>query len=162
MVTMVAIVRLTAASNIAGLLMARGVARTGEVAVRRALGAGIGRLSRQLLTESVVLATAGGAFGLFVAYTMVGLFRAYTPSRFAVEASVDWRVLLFAVAVCIGAGVLVGLAPALQAARVNVLDALSNCVAGTRRVRARLRHAIVIPQVALTMVLLLVAAVHTR
>jgi putative ABC transport system permease protein len=162
MVTMVALVLLIAASNIAGLLMARGVARTGEVAVRRALGAGVGRLTRQLLTESVVLATAGGAFGLFVAFTMVGLFRAYTPSRFAVDASVDWRVLLFAVAVCIGAGVLVGLAPALQAARVNVLEALSNGVAGTRRVRARLRHWIVIPQVALTMVLLLVAAVHTR
>jgi len=162
MVTMVALVLLIAASNIAGLLMARGVARTGEVAVRRALGAGIGRLSRQLLTESVVLATVGGALGLFVAYTMVGLFRAYTPSRFAVEPSVNWRVLLFAIAVCIGAGVLVGLAPALQAARVNVLEALSNGVAGTRRVRARLRHWIVIPQVALTMVLLLVAAVHTR
>ncbi len=162
MVTMVALVLLIAASNIAGLLMARGVARTGEVAVRRALGAGIGRLSRQLLTESVALATTGGAFGLFVAYTMVGLFRAYTPSRFAVDAAVDWRVLLFAVAVCMAAGVVVGLAPALQAARVNVLEALSNGVAGTRRVRTRLRHWIVIPQVALTMVLLLVAAVHTR
>lgn len=162
MVTVVALVLLIAASNIAGLLLARGVARTGEVAVRRALGAGIGRLTRQLLTESVVLATAGGALGLFIAYTLVGLFRAYTPSRFAVDAAVDWRVLVFAVAVCLGAGVLVGLAPALQAARVNVLEALSNGVAGARRVRAQLRHWIVIPQVALTMLLLLVAAVHAR
>lgn len=162
MVAVVALVLLIAAANIAGLLMARGVARTGEVAVRRALGAGVARLSRQLMTESVVLAMAGGALGMFVAYTMVGLFRAYTPSRFAVDVSLDWRVLLFAVAVCIGAGILVGLAPALQAARVNVLEALSNGVAGTRRVRARLRHWIVIPQIALTMVLLLVAAVHAR
>ncbi len=162
MVTVVALVLLIAAANIAGLLMARGVARTGEVAVRRALGAGGGRLTRQLLTESVVLAAAGGVLGLFVAYTLVGVFRAFTPSRFAVDAAVDWRVLLFAVAVCLGAGVLVGLAPALQAARVNVLEALSNGVAGARRVRARLRHWIVIPQVALTMVLLLVAAVHAR
>lgn len=162
MVAVVALVLLIAAANIAGLLMARGVARTGEVAVRRALGAGVARLSRQLMTESVVLAMAGGALGLFVAYTLVGVFRAYTPSRFAVDVSLDWRVLLFAVVVCIGAGVLVGLAPALQAARVNVLEALSNGVAGTRRVRARLRHWIVIPQIALAMVLLLVASVHAR
>lgn len=162
MVAVVALVLLIAAANIAGLLMARGVARTGEVAVRRALGAGVARLSRQLMTESVVLAMAGGALGLFVAYTLVGLFSAYTPSRFAIGVSVDWRVLLFAVAVCIGAGILVGLAPALQAARVNVLEALSNGVAGTRRVRTRMRHWIVIPQIALTMVLLLVAAVHAR
>lgn len=162
MVAVVALVLLIAAANIAGLLMARGVARTGEVAVRRALGAGVARLSRQLMTESVVLAMAGGAIGLFVAYTLVGLFRAYTPSRFAVAVGLDWRVLLFAVAICIGAGIVVGLAPALQAARVNVLEALSNGVAGTRRVRSRLRHWIVIPQIALTMVLLLVAAVHAR
>jgi putative ABC transport system permease protein len=162
MVTVVALVLLIAASNIAGLLLARGVARTGEVAVRRALGAGVGRLSRQLLAESVLLATAGGALGLFVAYTLVGLFRAYTPARFAVEITLDWRVLIFALCVCVGAGVLVGLAPALQAARVNVLEALGNGIGATRRVRARLRHWIVIPQIALTMVLLLVAAVHTR
>jgi putative ABC transport system permease protein len=162
MVAVVALVLLIAAANIAGLLMARGVARTGEVAVRRALGAGVARLSRQLMTEGVTLALAGGALGLFVAHTLIGLFRAYTPSRFTVDVSLDWRVLLFAVVVCIGAGVLVGLAPALQAARVNVLEALSNGVVGTRRVRARLRHWIVIPQVALTMLMLLVAGVHAR
>jgi predicted permease len=137
MVAVVALVLLIATANIAGLLMARGVARTGEVAVRRALGAGVARLSRQLMTESVVLAMAGGAVGLFVAYTLVGLFRAYTPSRFAVDVNLDWRVLVFAVAACIGAGVLVGLAPALQAARVNVLEALSNGVVGTRPPRRR-------------------------
>lgn len=162
MVAVVALVLLIAAANIAGLLMARGVARTGEVAVRRALGAGVTRLSRQLLTESVVLALAGGVLGSAVAYTLVGLFRAYTPSRFAVDVGVDWRVLSFALLVCLGAGLLVGLAPAIQAAKVNVLEALGQGVAGAKRARARMRHWVVIPQVALAMVLLLVAAVHAR
>jgi putative ABC transport system permease protein len=81
-----------------------------------------------------------------------------------VDVSVDWRVLLFAVAVavCVGAGIVVGLAPALQAARVNVLEALGSGIVGARVVRTRLRHWIVIPQVALSLVLLLVAAVHVR
>ena len=162
MVAVVGLVLLIAAANIAGLLLARGVTRTGEVAVRRALGAGGARVTRQLLTESVLQALAGGAMGLAVATTLVGLFRAYTPSRFAVEVAVDVRVLLFAIAVCVGAGIAVGLAPALQAARVNVLEALGSGIVGARVVRSRLRYWIVMPQVALSLVLLLVAAVHVR
>jgi putative ABC transport system permease protein len=160
MVAVVGLVLLIAAANIAGLLLARGVTRTGEVAVRRALGAGGGRVTRQLLTEGVLLALAGGATGLAVATTLVGVFRAYTPSRFAVDVAVDVRVLLFAIAVCVGAGILVGLGPALQAARVNVLEALGSGIVGARVVRSRLRYWIVMPQVALSLVLLLVAAVH--
>ena len=162
LVTVVALVLLIAAANIAGLLLARGVTRTGEVAVRRALGAGGARVTRQLLTESVLLALLGGALGLAVSTTLVGLFRAYTPSRFAVDVAVDIRVLLFAVGVCVGAGIFVGLAPALQAARVNVLEALGSGIVGARVVRSRLRYWIVMPQVALSLVLLLVAAVHVR
>lgn len=162
MIAVVGLVLLIATANIAGLLLARGVTRTGEVAVRRALGAGGTRVTRQLLTESVLLAFAGGALGLAIATTLVGIFRAYTPSRFAVDVPVDVRVLLFAVAVCVGAGILVGLAPALQAARVNVLEALGSGIVGARVVRARLRHWIVVPQVALSLVLLLIAAVHVR
>jgi putative ABC transport system permease protein len=162
MIAVVALVLLIASANIAGMLLARGVTRTGEVAVRRALGAGTARVSRQLLTESVLLSVAGGLLGVAVAVILVGLFRAFTPTAFAVDVGVDWRVLAFACAVCLGAGMLVGLAPALQAARVNVLQALGSGVVGARTVRARLRYWIVVPQVALSLVLLLVAAVHLR
>jgi len=160
--TVVALILVIAAANIAGMLLARGVTRTSEVAVRRALGAGGPRLMRQLLTESVLIACAGGTIGAFVAWTLVVLFRRFTPPALAVEVNVDARVLVFAIVLCIGAGVLVGIAPALQAARVNVLEALGAGIAGARRVRTRLRHGIVVPQIALSLVLLVVAAIHVR
>lgn len=160
--TVVALVLLIAAANIAGLLLARGVTRTGEIAVRRALGAGGLRLARQLVTESVLLSCGGGVLGFALAINLVALFEKYTPSKFAVDVPLDWRVLLFAIAICVGAGVLVGLAPALQAVRVNVLEALGSGIVGARHVRGRLRHWIVVPQIALSLVLLLVAGVHVR
>ena len=162
MVTVVALVLVIASANIAGLLLARGVTRTGEVAVRRALGASARRVTGQLLTEAILLALAGGALAVAISATLVGLFRAFTPSRLALDVTVDARVLLFAVALCIGAGLVVGLAPALQAARVNVLEALGSGIVGARVVRTRLRHGIVVPQIALSLVLVLVAAVHLR
>jgi putative ABC transport system permease protein len=160
----VAIVLLIAAANIAGILAGRGVARTNEVAVRLALGAGASRVIRQLLTESVVLSVAGGLIGLFVAWIVVALYQAYTPSRFVVDVPFDVRIVLFTAAVCVGAGLLVGLAPALQALKVNVTTALGggSDTGATGRVRRRLRHGILIPQVALSMVLLVVAGVHVR
>ena len=160
----VAIVLLIAAANIAGILAGRGVARMNEVAVRLALGAGASRVIRQLLTESVVLSAAGGLVGLSVAWIVVGLYRTYTPSRFLVDVSLDVRIVLFTAAVCVGAGLIVGLAPALQALKVNVVTALGggSTTGATGRVRRRLRHWIVIPQVTLSMVLLVVAGVHVR
>ena len=100
--------------------------RTAEVAVRRALGAGGLRLTRQLLTETVLLSLIGGALGLLVARNVVALFRGYTPAPFALDVSMDLRVLFFAVLLCVGAGLVVGLAPALQAARISVLEALGS------------------------------------
>ena len=164
MSAVVSMVLLIATANIAGILMARGVTRASEIAVRQALGAGAWRLVRQLLTESVLLSTVGGVAGLFVAWLLIGLYRAYSPSRFLVDVTLDLHVLLFTAAVCVGAGVFVGLAPAIQARKVNVIAALGGGAAAgtTRRVRRRLRHGIVIPQVALSIILLIVAGVHAR
>jgi putative ABC transport system permease protein len=160
----VAIVLLIAAANIAGILLARGVTRTRELAVRQALGAGAFRLVRQLITENVVVAAAAGTTGLGLAWVFTTLYRAYTPARFAVDTTVDIRILFFTAAVSLGAGVLVGLAPALQVLKVNVVAVLGGGAGSgmTRRVRGRLRHGVVIPQVALSMTLLVVAGVHVR
>jgi len=158
----VVIVLLIASSNIAGILMARGVARSSELAVRQALGAAASRLVRQLLTESVLLATSGGLVGLFVAWLLVAIYRLYTPSGYVVDVPLDLRVLLFTALVCMGSGLLVGLAPALQALKVDILAALGAGVGATKRVRRRLRHGIVMPQIALAVVLLMVAGVHVH
>jgi predicted permease len=160
----VAIVLLIAAANIAGILMARGVARTSELAARRALGASAARLARQLFTESVVLSLVGGLAGLAVAEVLVGLYRALTPPRYLVDVALDVRVLVFTAGVCLAAGIVVGLAPAIQGLRVDIVSALgTGAVAGsTRRTRRRFRHAIILPQVALALVLLVVAGVHVR
>ena len=158
----VGLVLVIASANIAGLLLARGVTRTAEVAVRRALGAGGWRLTRQLLTETVLLSLIGGALGLLVAGNVVAFFRAYTPSQFALDVPMDLRVLFFAVLLCIGAGMVVGIAPALQAAKVSILEALGSGIAGAQGIRRRLRYGIVIPQVGLSLVLLTIAGVHVR
>jgi predicted permease len=158
----VGLVLVIASANIAGLLLARGVTRMAEVAVRRALGAGGWRLTRQLLTEAVLLSLIGGALGLLVARNVVALFRAYTPAQFALDATMDPRVLFFGVLLCLGAGMVVGLAPALQAAKVGVLEALGAGIAGAPCIRRRLRYGIVIPQVGLSLVLLTIAGIHVR
>jgi predicted permease len=160
-VGIVALVLLIATTNITGLLLARGVTRTGEVAVRRALGATRVRLTRQLLTETVLLSTVGGALGVGVAVITVGLFRANAPLRYVFETPIDQRVVLFVVGVCLITGVVAVLGPVRQAARVNVLQAIGGG-GGGHPVRRRMRHAIVVPQVAISLLLLAVAAVQVR
>lgn len=168
-----AMVVLIAAANLAGMLMARGVTRRGEVAIRLALGAGRWRVTRQALTESALLSTLGGMSGLLFARVLVGLFLAYMPGRFggglsalrlvSLDVPIDIRVLLFTALMCVGAGVVVGLTPALQAMKTDLLSALSGgSVVVPAQARSRLRHGIVIPQVCLSLVLLLAGGVLVR
>jgi putative ABC transport system permease protein len=156
-------VLLISATNIAGLLIARGVSRTGELAIRLVLGAGARRIARQLLIESVLLAVLGGALGLVGAGWLLNLFRTYTPNRFAIDVPMDVRVVAYTALVCLGVGIVIGVVPAIRAARVDLLASLPGAGIGTmRRIRSRLRQWVVIPQVALSLVLLMVAAVHVR
>ncbi len=108
--------------NVTNLLLARGATRAREMAVRVALGAGRGRIVRQLLTESVLLATAGAIVGVFAAYAFVRLLLTLGASRLPrLDAvSFDGRVLLFALAALVVSGVLVGFAPALRLAATDV------------------------------------------
>lgn len=167
-----AFVLLLACTNIANLLLARGVTRDGEFAVRRALGAGRGAVLRQLLVESVVLSTLGGTLGLALAAWGTDVLAALAPEALASIATVavDTRVLAFTVALAGLTGLAFGLVPALRAARFGTGAGPESTApraqdvdgSGRRRARgaARLRAGVVAGQVALT-VLLLSGAVLT-
>lgn len=152
----VGMVLLIAISNVANLLLARATARAHELGIRTALGAERGRIIRQLLTESLILSCAGGALGIALAYTAVHLLIHLNPGnipRFD-SATVDGRVLLVAVILSVGTGVLSGLVPAISASRVNINDLLrrgSSRVAGTSN---RGRFALIVLEVALSVILL--------
>ena len=161
----VGVVLVVACANLANLLVARAEGRRREIAIRQALGAGRGRLVRQLLTESVLLAGAGGALGLLVAtWSLAILVRFSLPgggSFAGFGAALDTRVLLFATAVSLATGLLFGIAPALSASRGAVLPALKN-----ERDRSSGggggRAALVASQLALCMVLLCGAGLLVR
>ena len=114
---------LIACVNIANLLLARSAAREREIAIRLAIGAGRGRLMRQMLTESLALAMMGGLLGVCVAYAGTRIFASFLPSDYHVTPSIglapDFRVLAFTFAVTIVSGILFGLAPALQSVRIS-------------------------------------------
>jgi putative ABC transport system permease protein len=129
-------VLLIACSNVANLLLASGVARRSELLIRAALGAGRGRLVRQLLLESLMLALIGGAVGLLVAQLAVGPLASLLPERIARadQIAVDRDVLLFSLALSVVTGLLFGALPSLQAARVDLAGGLNAAYgAGTKR-----------------------------
>jgi predicted permease len=148
----VALLLAMACTNVANLVLARGLDRAGEVSIRRALGASRGRLVRQLLAESMVTALAGGAAGVVLAWMLVSGFVALAPGgipRLA-EVSVDGRVLLFALVVSCTTGILFGMAPALNATR----PMSGNRTTATRGA-GRLRGALVVIETAIALVLVL-------
>jgi putative ABC transport system permease protein len=163
MTIVVAMVLLVAATNIAGILTARGVGRSGEIAVRRVLGAAPMRIVRQLIAESLLLAAAGGSLGLLLAAWLIDLFRSLTPLQYAFDVRMEPRVALFAAALCVVTGIAVGVMPAFQATRLDILPWLGGGgVNQTRRTRRHLRHAITLPQASVSLVLLLIAGVYVR
>jgi putative ABC transport system permease protein len=154
----VGVVLLIACANVANLLLGRASARQREMAVRAAIGAGRGRLIRQLLTESLLLSVAGGCLGLVLAYGTVNALPHILPEKVfrLEEANVDLSVLVFTLTVSIVTGILFGLAPALASARTDVIHALKaagHTVSHARR-GSRLRNALVVVQIALSLVLL--------
>lgn len=167
LMVVVALVLLIACSNIANLLLARAADRHREIAVRLALGAGRGRLIRQLLSESLLLALAGGVAGLLLADWLVRLivgFRPPLPVPLSLDLSVDARVLAFNFAVATAAGLLCGLAPALRGSRPRLVPALKGEAEflGRRYRKLGLRNVLVVAQVAVSTVLLLGAGLFVR
>lgn len=149
--------------NVAGLFLARGSARDREISTRLALGASRGRIGRQLLADSLLLALAGGALGVALAPAAMDALIAFLPrdtASTALRSSVDARLLLFAFLVSVGAGMLSGFAPALHAGRKSLVSSLRERghVAGG----VRLRKVIVAAQIALSLVLVIGAVLFAR
>src|ERR1039457_3202877 len=146
-------------ANLANLTLARGSSREREIAVRASLGAGSWRLIRQLLTENLLIAVAGGALGLAPGYAMIrGLIRLAPPFSLPSEAdvSIDLNILLFTLGISLLTALLFGLAPAIHATRVDPASSMKEGgrSATTGAGRARLRSALIVSEVALAFVLL--------
>jgi putative ABC transport system permease protein len=162
----VGLVLLIACGNIANLLLARAAARSGELAIRVALGAGRSRIVRQLLTESLLLSMLAGAAGLALASWGVKALAAAAPPGVPrlEQASIDPMVLAFTALIVVASAVIFGLAPALRAARTDVQGVLKEGGRGTGAglVRDRLRTSVIVGELALALVLLVGAVLLIR
>ena len=165
----VVLVLLIVTANLANLLLARGASRQRELAIRAAIGAGRGRLIRQLVTESVVLGLVGGGLGVALSYWILGALPAFAPTDIPGldEAGIDRTVLLFALAASVAVGLLFGMMPALKASRFNLAGALNEnapAMGGGFRFRPgnRTRSVLVVAEVALALMLLVGAGLLVR
>jgi putative ABC transport system permease protein len=159
-----------AGTNLGGMLLARGVSRRSEIAIRLSLGVRRGRLVRQLLIESLLVAIAAGGAGLLLARALVAAALRGFPSQipgsnavaFTIDVPIDAHVIAFAFASGLVTAVVVGLAPAAQALRVDLLAALSASTPTATRSRRRLRRLVLVPQIALAVVLIFLSGVFMR
>jgi predicted permease len=168
LMAMVGLVLLIACANVANVLLVRGAGRGHELAIRMAMGAGRARIAWQLLTESLVMALAGGVGGMLVAWiagpVIVARFAPQSASgTTGLDVSPDVAVLGFTLAVSLLTGVIAGLAPAIQASRPSLVPALKSDTAGAAgSSRAWLRRLLVVSQVALSLLLVIGAALFSR
>ncbi|MBT8397106.1 MAG: ABC transporter permease [Gemmatimonadetes bacterium] len=163
----VGLVLLVACANLANMLLARASSRRRELAVRIAIGASRGRLIRQMLTESILMALAGGAVAVLLAFWLAGVIAGYQPPLpidLGLDLSPDWRVITFTVLVAGVTGILFGIMPALRASRPDLVPALKDSGDGASKGRRwlELRDALVIAQVAVSVVLLIAGSLMVR
>jgi predicted permease len=165
MVAAVGLVLVVACANLANLMLARAAGRRREIAVRAALGAERSRIVRQLLTESVLLALLGGAIALPLAAglaTLIARVQPPLPIDLGLAVSPDWRVLVFTLLVAVLTGVVFGLIPALRSSRPDLVPALKDASAASRRKRFELRDTLVVVQIAVSLVLVVGGALLVR
>lgn len=167
LLTVVTLVLLVACANVANMLLARAVTRRKEIAVRLTLGASRWRVVRQLLTESLLLALAGGGAGLLLSLWSAELLQSLMPQspdgfRAPLDTSPDVRVLLYTLFLSMMTGVVFGLVPALQASKPNLVSALKDEAVGFSWRRLSLRSTLVVGQVAVSLLLLVSAGLFLR
>ncbi|HEY6340932.1 MAG TPA: ABC transporter permease [Bryobacteraceae bacterium] len=166
----VSLVLLIACSNVANLLLTRATTRKREIAIRAAMGAGRGRITRQLLTESIVLSVAGAAVGLAIGMLGVHALLALNPGNIprvgdhGSAVHLDWRILAFTISASLSTGVLFGLIPALQLARADLSSTLkeSGGASGTGSRQKKTRSLLVVGEIAMAVVLLIGAGLLIR
>jgi len=164
LMAVVTLVLLIACANAANLLLAQATARQREMAIRMALGAGRRRLTRQMLIESTLVAFLGGCVAFLLASWLAPALLSLKPPSLPIKIDVplDWRVLAFTLGVSLATGVVLGIAPALRAAKTGVAPALKDEVGIGGHRKARLRDALVVAQIAVCSMLLIGAALCVR
>ncbi|HYU98010.1 MAG TPA: ABC transporter permease [Pyrinomonadaceae bacterium] len=162
LMVIVALVLLIACANVGNLLLSRAAARQAEISLRQALGASRGRLVRQLLTESLLLAFIGGMFGILLAQWGVSLLVTRVAATSPLDVKPDAPTLLFTLAISLISGVLFGIAPALRATKADLTSALKEKSAQGRKHRFNLGSVLVVVQVAVSLILLVGAGLFAR